>query len=155
MTHLNLSQIAGQKTIAVKLKQLYTQLYVFCIARCLHMPVAASIQLRAKGNCQVLYVSATSLEHSLVLQDTLLHAVLTSTCAADGYPVDSMNQHEVNEQQRGPLGSTTVLTILPKDQPQVLKTVYLERRPLPQPPLKQVNNSRCWTRRLPVVFACM
>lgn len=69
-----------------------------------------------------------------------LHVIMGVCSAADGYPVDDMNQHEVNELQRGPLGSTTVLTIAPKESSQDLKTVYLERRPLPQPPLKQVRS---------------
>lgn len=70
----------------------------------------------------------------------LLLSFISICCASDGYPVDTSNQHEVNELQRGPLGSTTVLTIAPKDPSQEVKTVYLERRPLPQPPLKQVSS---------------
>lgn len=80
---------------------------------------------------------------------TLSLLTTTPLHAADGYPVDTMNQHEVNELQRGPLGSTTVLTIAPKDPSQEVKTVYLERRPLPQPPLKQVSNSALVLRTLP------
>lgn len=55
----------------------------------------------------------------------------------NGYPVDSLNAHEMNELQRGPLGSTVALTIAPVTSQQSSQSVYLERRPLPQPPLKQ------------------
>ena len=69
-------------------------------------------------------------------------AVSEGTSAADGYAVDTLNAHEMNELQRGPLGSTVALTIAPSGSRQDPQTVYLERRPLPQPPLKQVV--RCW-----------
>lgn len=65
-------------------------------------------------------------------------AVTEGTSAADGYNVDTLNGHEMNELQRGPLGSTVALTIAPSRSQQDSQTVYLERRPLPQPPLKQV-----------------
>ncbi|KAL3145262.1 hypothetical protein ABBQ32_001001 [Trebouxia sp. C0010 RCD-2024] len=55
----------------------------------------------------------------------------------NGYPVDGLNAHEVSELQRGPLGSTVALTIAPLDSDPTPRTIYLERRPLPQPPLKQ------------------
>ncbi len=60
---------------------------------------------------------------------------------ADGYAVDSLNAHEMSELQRGPLGSTVALNIVPLKAPQDPQTVFLERRPLPQPPLKQVSMS--------------
>lgn len=55
----------------------------------------------------------------------------------NGYAVDSLNAHEMNELQRGPLGSTVALTIVPLRLHGDPQTVFLERRPLPQPPLKQ------------------
>jgi len=58
---------------------------------------------------------------------------------ADGYAVDSLNAHEMSELQRGPLGSTVALSIVPLRSPGDPQTVFLERRPLPQPPLKQVS----------------
>ena len=66
---------------------------------------------------------------------------------ADGYPVNGLNAHEMSELQRGPLGSTVALTIAPLDSHLAPQTIYLERRPLPQPPLKQVTPS-------PVQFPC-
>ena len=60
----------------------------------------------------------------------------------DGYPVDGLNAHEMSELQRGPLGSTVALTIAPLHSELAPQTIYLERRPLPQPPLKQVPKGR-------------
>ena len=45
----------------------------------------------------------------------------------------------MSELQRGPLGSTVALTIAPVHSELAPQTIYLERRPLPQPPLKQVT----------------
>lgn len=47
----------------------------------------------------------------------------------------------MSELQRGPLGSTVALTIAPLHPELAPQTIYLERRPLPQPPLKQVRPS--------------
>ena len=75
-----------------------------------------------------------------MLMQHLAEAQLKMPChVADGYAVDSLNAHEMNELQRGPLGSTVALTIVPLRSHGDPQTVFLERRPLPQPPLKQVS----------------
>lgn len=68
-----------------------------------------------------------------------VHCFTQKMIIADGYPVDGLNAHEMSELQRGPLGSTVALTIAPVHSELAPETIYLERRPLPQPPLKQVE----------------
>ena len=56
---------------------------------------------------------------------------------ADGYPTDGLTRTEMSALLRGPSGSAVVLGIA---RPGLARphAVYLERRPLPQPPLKVV-----------------
>jgi hypothetical protein len=58
------------------------------------------------------------------------------TCA-DGYSTDALNRSELLALLRGPSGSATILTISRPGWSHS-RAVYMERRPLPQPPLKEV-----------------
>ena len=67
-------------------------------------------------------------------------------CAADGYPTSEMSQQEVLARLRGPSGSVVNLTVVDRldeaggaTQAPMQRSLALERRPIPQPPLKQVT----------------
>ena len=54
---------------------------------------------------------------------------------ADGYPTDSLAHGELAALLRGPAGSALVLTVARPGLAHA-RAVYVERRPLPQPPVK-------------------
>ena len=67
-------------------------------------------------------------------------------CAADGYPTAEMSQQEVLARLRGPSGSVVNLTVVDRldeaggaTQEPMQRSLVLERRSIPQPPLKQVT----------------
>ncbi|KAK9805537.1 hypothetical protein WJX72_003921 [[Myrmecia] bisecta] len=55
----------------------------------------------------------------------------------DGYPADDLTAAEVNSFMRGTAGSSVILTIGAREPNTDMRTLYLERRALPQPPLKR------------------
>lgn len=57
---------------------------------------------------------------------------------ADGYPAGNLTRTEVVSLLRGPASSPVVLTISRRSFSHS-RAVYLERRPMTQPPLKEVR----------------
>ena len=82
----------------------------------------------------------------------------TRTGAADGYPADGLARTEVVSLLRGPASSSIVLTISRQGFAHS-RAVYLERRPMTQPPLKEVcappANPHCSTFHLHSISALL
>ena len=59
---------------------------------------------------------------------------------ADGFRTSLMDLEEVLGSLRGPAGSRVMVTLGSSQSPESLHSLFLERRPLPQPPIKQVHS---------------
>ena len=75
----------------------------------------------------------------MLLAPALTGWLSRAAAQADGYPMDDMTQSEVEACMRGPSSSIAVLTIAGPSPDSPHRLVDLERRDLPQPPVKQVG----------------
>ena len=71
--------------------------------------------------------------HSSVVQMLSRHSLV-----ADGYPAENLTRTEVVSLLRGPASAPVVLTISRQGMSHS-RGVYLERRPMTQPPLREVR----------------
>ena len=64
------------------------------------------------------------------------HAEKMCISLSDGYPTDSLTRADMVSLLRGPSSSGLILTVSRKGLSHT-RAVYMERRPLPQPPIKE------------------